>query len=439
MNKTDVQLSDLGIKIPKIVLPARGVDLQKWAVIACDQYTQDAAYWEGVASFVGDAPSTLNMIYPEIYLGENDRAGRIERIHSTMRNLVKRIYSGNTILNPPRKAGAYIERTTSHGIRRGLLLAVDLESYDWRPGSQTIIRATEGTLRERLPPRMEIRGGAALELPHILLLIDDRENILTPLLEKLLSKAPVAYNTPLMMGGGNVRCRLLYRNNDWALIRDVFEHLSRASINRYKIDKPFLFAVGDGNHSLAAAKAVWDEYKAAHSGEVDIEKHPARYALVEIVNLHDPAIVFEPIHRLLFNTDPDRILKALTTLPGFSSTETGGVEQLQGIVADPYSSKNHFGIVSRERCVLVKYSGNKLPAAGVDPLLEGIETDYVHGDGDLIRLADQPDRVGILLPPLDKHGLFETIVTEGPLPLKSFSMGDACEKRFYLEGRLLFE
>lgn len=411
---------------------------QKWAVIACDQYTQDAAYWEGVASFVGGAPSTLHMIYPEIYLDSSDRAGRIERIHKTMRTYVEKIHSGNAVLNPPRRAGAYIERTTRYGTRHGLLLAIDLERYDWRADSQTIIRATEDTLPERLPPRMEVRKGAALELPHILLLIDDHENILTSLLRKLLARAPVAYDTPLMMGGGRVRGKLLYRKNDWALIRDVFEHLSRTSINRYKTDKPFLFAVGDGNHSLAAAKAVWDGYKTAHQGETGIENHPARYATAEIVNLHNPAIMFEPIHRVVFNTDMDSILKIFAALPGFFSEETGGIEQLRRMVEDTSAPENRFGIVGDGRCVLVKCSGGKLLTARIDPLLGGIETDYIHGEAELLRLAGQGG-VGILLPPFNKQGLFETIVTDGPMPRKSFSMGDANEKRFYLEARQLFD
>jgi uncharacterized protein (DUF1015 family) len=355
-----------------------------------------------------------------------------------MRGYVEKLYSSNAPLNPPRRAGAYIERTTRHGTRHGLMLAIDLESYDWHADSQTIIRATEDTLPERLPPRMEIRKGAALELPHILLLIDDRENILNSLLEKLLARAPVVYDTPLMMEGGNVRCKLLYRKNDWALIGDVFEHLSRASINRYKTDKPFLFAVGDGNHSLAAAKAVWDEYKTAHLDEASIKNHSARYAMAEIVNLHDPAIVFEPIHRVVFNTDLDRILNVLAALPGFSSAETGGIEQLRGIVADTSAPENRFGIVSGGRCVLVKCSGDKLLTTGIDPLLAGSEVDYIHGEAELLRLAEQGG-VGILLPPFNKQGLFETIVTSGPMPRKSFSMGDACEKRFYLEARQIFK
>jgi hypothetical protein len=439
MNKTNVQTADIGVKIPHIILPAKDVDLQKWAVIACDQHTQDAVYWDGVASFVGEAPSTLSMIYPEIYLDGSDHAGRIERIHKAMRSYAEKIYSGRSALNPPRKAGAYIERTTRHGTRRGLLLAVDLENYDWRAGSESLIRATEDTLPERLPSRMEIRRGAALELPHILILIDDHENIFTPLLEKLLVKAPVAYDTPLMMGGGNARCKLLYRNNDWALIRDVFEHLARASINRYKIDRPFLFAVGDGNHSLAAAKAVWDEYKAAHSGDAGLEKHPARYALAEIVNLHDPAIVFEPIHRIVFNTDAERIVKALAVLPGFSSLEADGIEQLRGMVSDPSATENRCGIVSGGRYVLIKYSSGKLITADIDPLLAELKTDFIHGEAELVRLAAQPGCAGLLLPPFNKHGLFETIVTGGHLPRKSFSMGDADEKRFYLEARRLFD
>ncbi|MDR2803865.1 MAG: DUF1015 domain-containing protein [Treponema sp.] len=441
MDEIKKRLAAIGIKIPQIILPSKMVDLKKWAVIACDQFTQDAGYWEKVAAFTENAPSTFNLIYPEIYLNQKDRSERIKRIHETMCLYNDTIFTENAILNPPRQAGAFIERVTQHGIRRGVVLAIDLEAYDWKADSQSIIRATEGTLPERLPPRMEIRRGACLELPHILLLINDTENILMPLLEKLLVKAPVIYDTPLMLDGESVRCRLLYRKNDWALIQDVFEHLARTSFNRFHIENPFLFAVGDGNHSLAAAKAVWDEYKAAHADDENINNHPARYALVEVVNLYDTAIVFEPIHRIVFNADAEKILGILSALPGFSSREVGGKEQLKNMVADN-AAESRCGIVSGEQAILVKYSGGKSPTADIDPLLESLELDYIHGEDELFRLASKQDggvaAAGILLPPFSKKGLFESIASSGPLPRKSFSMGDAGEKRFYLECRQLF-
>jgi hypothetical protein len=438
MHKIYEHLAFLGIKIPRIILPVKSVDLQKWAVLACDQFTQDAGYWEKAAAFTGGEASTLNIIYPEVYLNQSGRTERIDRIHETMRNYLAGMFTADAILNPPRQAGAFIERTTQSGTRRGLMLTVDLEYYDWRSDSQSIIRATEGTVPERLPPRMEVRRGAAMEAPHIMLLINDHQNILISLLLKLLVKAPVVYDTPLMMGGGSVRCKFLYRKNDWALIADVFEHLVRESITRFNNENPFLFAVGDGNHSLAAAKAIWDEYKTAHSGEDGISRHPARYALVEVVNLYDPAIIFEPIHRIVFNTNADKILEKFKTLPDFSFQELDGAERLRHLVSEAGVLENRCGIISGKRCILVKYSGCKSPAVDIDPLLANQKIDYIHGAEELFRLADLPSAAGILFPPFNKNGLFETIAKSGPLPRKSFSMGSACEKRFYLECRQLF-
>jgi hypothetical protein len=442
MNEVNKRLATAGVKIAHIILPAKNVNIEKWAVIACDQFTQDAGYWQKAENISRGAPSALNLIYPEIYLGQSDRAERIGRIHETMRRYLDTMYADNAVLNPPRQAGAFIERKTAHGVRRGLLIAVDLERYDWQTGSQSLIRATEGTLPERLPPRMDIRRGAALELPHILLLIDDRENILMTLMEKLLANAPFAYDTPLMLDGGSVRARLMYRKNDWSLICDVFDHLARLSINRYNTGNPFLFAVGDGNHSLAAAKTVWDEFKRSHAGEDGIENHAARYALAEVVNLYEPALVFEPIHRIALNTDADSVIKALGALEGFSATDVDSGEVLQRLVSDTDATENRCGIVSCERFVLVKYSGSKTAAADIDPLLEGFELDYIHGDSEIFRIAARRTSgssvVGVLLPPFNKNSLFKTIAQTGPLPRKTFSLGDAREKRYYLECRRLF-
>jgi hypothetical protein len=438
MDGIDERIALMGISKPQIILPAKGVDLQKWAVIACDQFTRDDEYWKKAAAFTDEAPSTLNMIYPEIYLEQNGRAERIARIHKTMEDYLAKTFTPDAILNPPRQAGAFIERSTPSGVRRGLLLNIDLESYDWRPDSQAMIRATEGTVPERLPPRMEIRRGAALELPHILLLINDRENILMSLLGKLLVKAPLIYDTPLMMGGGSVRCKFLCRKNDWSLITDVFSHLARESVNRFNTEKPFLFAVGDGNHSLAAAKAVWDEYKVEHAGEAGINEHPARYAMVEVVNLYDPAIIFEPIHRIAFNTTVDEILENFKVLPEYSAREVDGKERLRSMVSEAGETATCCGVISGEKCVFVSYSGAKAPAVNIDPFLVGRDIDYIHGEEELFRLAASSSATGILFPPFNKSGLFETIVKSGPLPRKSFSMGSAREKRFYLECRRLF-
>jgi hypothetical protein len=442
MDEVNGRLAARGIRIAHLILPAKNVDIEKWAVIACDQFTQDAGYWQRVEDISRGAPSTLNLIYPEVYLGRSDRAERIGRIHETMRSYLGTMYTDSPVLSPPRQAGAFIERNTEHGIRHGLLIAVDLERYDWQAGSQSLIRATEDTLPERLPPRMDIRRGATLELPHILLLIDDHENMLMTLLEKLLTNAPFVYDTPLMLGGGSVRARLMYRKSDWALIGDVFDHLSRMSINRYGAGNPFLFAVGDGNHSLAAAKAVWDEFKRAHAGEHGIENHVFRYALVEVVNLYEPALVFRPIHRIALNTDIGSVIKALGALDRFSATDAGSREVLQRAVSETDTSENRCGIVSGEKFVLVRYCGGKTATADIDPLLKGFELDYIHGDSELFRIASAqaagPSAVGVLLPPFDKDSLFKTIAQTGPLPRKSFSLGESFEKRYYLECRRLF-
>jgi uncharacterized protein (DUF1015 family) len=440
MTEINNMLANVGIKIPKILLPSKRIDPQKWAVVACDQFTQDPAYWERVRAFVGDEPSTLNLIYPEVYLNEDNRVERIKRIQETMRLYLKNIYKTDAIFNHPREAGAYVERTTAHGIRRGLVLAIDLEKYDWHTGAETIVRATENTVPERLPPRIEVRRNAALDLPHILLFIDDSKNLLMSMLAKILAKAPVVYDTPLMQDSGSIRGRLFYRKNDWAIIGDIFEHLSRASINQYNIEKPFIFAVGDGNHSLAAAKAVWDEYKSAHAGEAGIERHPLRYALVEVVNIYDTAIVFEPIHRLVFNTEGDEIVKRLSALRDFCLREVGGTEELSSLVFDTDAEGNRCGLIYGGKYFVVEYSGDKCAAKDIDPLLENLEIDYIHGEAELFRLAsgENTGGVGILLPPINKNELFKTIVNSGALPRKSFSIGDSCEKRFYMEASELF-
>jgi uncharacterized protein (DUF1015 family) len=430
------------VTIPELLLPTAKVDLEKWAVIACDQFTQDGEYWKKVGAFVGGAPSALNMIYPEIYLNEGGREQRISGIHETMKRYLHNMYTEDAVLNPPRRAAAFVERTTKHGIRKGLLATVDLEQYDWRQGARTLIRATEGTIAERLPPRMEVRRGAALELPHIMLLVDDEKDILMPLLDKILMSAPVIYDTPLMMDGGSIRCRLLYRKNDRAFIIDTFEHIARRSVNNYGLPDPFLFAVGDGNHSLATAKAVWDEYKKEHSGDKGIETHPARYALVEIVNLYDNALLFEPIHRVVFDTSVEAVLDSLKSLPEFSTREVESREKLKELVGDTGAVKNRCGIVSKDRSVLAEYQGGMVATVALEPALEKFELDYIHGEDEALELAGASagtkGRVAVLLPPFKKNKLFETVAKNGPLPRKSFSMGDACEKRFYLECRQLF-
>jgi uncharacterized protein (DUF1015 family) len=421
-----------GISIPEISLPSKCVDIEKWAVIACDQFTQDADYWQRVKNFVGDSPSTFNIIYPEIYLNASDRKERIEKIRLTMNEY---IHDENVFMHS-RKAGVFIKRKCNHGVRTGFLTLIDLEKYDWHKGSTSLIRATEETIVERIPARVEIRSGALLECPHIQLLINDEENILMQLLENVLIGAPSAYNNNLMLGGGSVQGTLLSRQNDWAFIADSLEYLERKSITKFETS--FVFAVGDGNHSLAAAKDVWERYKATHS---NIPKFfPLRWALAEIVNLYDKALVFEPIHRVMMGISLDDVLGALKSMPDFSCSDIDSKQKLiESVQSD--ADENRYGLISKDRFVLVKSRGGYAATIDMEPILQSLiknsgSIDYIHGEKELFRVATNGN-VGIMLPPFKKDGFFKSIAKNGPLPRKSFSMGDAEEKRYYLECRKL--
>jgi hypothetical protein len=433
-----------------LLLPRASVDLSAWAVIACDQFTQDPAYWEQVRKSAGDKPSTLNLIFPEVYLSaasgpdDNLRKNRIATVHRAMDS-----YLAGDVFDPPFTGGMYIERNTPyHKRRRGLVLAVDLECYDWGGRARTLIRATEGTAPERLPPRMEIRRGAPLESSHVLLLIDDPGDSLLGGLAGLLDSAPLAYQGNLMLDSGSLSGRRVDREDQWAFIADQLEAKKAGGA-------PFLFAVGDGNHSLAAAKGVWEEYKKAHAGEPALMSRPGRFALVEIENLYDPAVSFEPIHRIIFNADIRALLDALAVLPDLSVSPLegpGALEQLRRLVGDRAASRTRLGLISGTTRLLLETSAPGLATVALQPILDrfagpGRTIDYIHGGEELIRLAGGPapggppragELTGILLPPVRKEGFFETIARSGPLPRKSFSMGESVEKRFYLECRRLY-
>ncbi|MDR0623115.1 MAG: DUF1015 domain-containing protein [Treponema sp.] len=450
------KLAHTGLRIPEILLPGPGVSLEKWAVIACDQFTQDRAYWEKAAKAAGNAPSTLNLIFPEIYLQDEGRAVRIQAIHRAMA-----AYLREGVFAPPRRGCVYLERNTPHHPgRRGLVVALDLEQYNWAPASRPLIRTTEGTVPERLPPRMEIRRGAALESPHVLVLIDDEKDEILPGLGERAKTAAPAYQSPLMLGGGDISGWFLEDDADWAFLARSLESLAQRAQTRYGTggagEAPFLFAVGDGNHSLATAREIWEEYKKAHAGEPDLPGHPCRYALVEIENLYDPAIQFEPIHRVLFHISLDELMGRLSVLPGFSSRpvgtgETGDRAALSRLTGDSGAVKTRLGLAAGNRCTLVEFDGPGLATVSLQPLLDELvqnggpgngapSIDYIHGEDEIFRLAADPAArtAGILLPPVKKSGLFETVARSGPLPRKSFSMGEAVEKRYYLECRRLF-
>ena len=426
MNDIHERLAALGVGVPEILLPRKGTDFSKWAVIACDQFTQDMNYWEQAKNIAGGAPSCLNLIFPEIYLEEGGAQTADKRIQD-IKNFMDAYIKGN-VFAPPQRCCVYLERSTPRNPkRRGLVLAVDLEQYNWEPESRPLIRSTEGTVTERLPARIQIRRDAPLELPHILLLIDDEEDTLIPSLGKIAQKRPPLYETPLMMNSGSVSGWAVDTEEAWALLADGLEALANKAGERYgKLlpgEAPFLFAVGDGNHSLATAKAVWEAHKKAHAGEADVSNHPALWALVEVENIYDPGISFEPIHRIVFGIEPGELLQTLSALKDITCR-----------------------LDTASRVIRLECLTPEIATASLQPLLDsfvkerGLSIDYIHGEDEVLRLASDTARqaVGLLLPPVRKDGFFKTVAQNGPLPRKSFSMGEAEEKRFYLECRSLF-
>jgi len=429
----------IGVKIPEILLPIPEINLQKWAVVACDQFTSQPEYWQEVSDFVRDAPSTLHMILPEVWLNSPDVDQRIRRTQVAMQQYLSAgLLAGH-------QGMILVEREASGKTRTGLMLALDLEAYDYHRGSQTLIRATEGTILERLPPRMHVRRGAPLELPHILVLYDDPEfSVLSPVLE---AKAdfPICYDFDLMMDSGHLTGRWV----DQPQLLDAVIHALASLIapqayaqkyNQPEVTVPLLFAVGDGNHSLATAKAIWEELK-PHVGL----EHPARYALVEIENLHDPAIQFEAIHRVLFNVDPNFILDLQTAFtPNIHLSTLPNFKTLKQLVLAQTGPSQKMGLLSPQGFTLIELTQpqHNLPVGSLQNFLDAYlaehpqtSIDYVHGDDVLSTLGQRPGNAGFYLPPIGKSAFFKTVINEGALPRKTFSMGQAKDKRFYMECR----
>jgi hypothetical protein len=435
------KLESLGVKLPEILLPQEHIALHRWAVIACDQFTQAPDYWEAVRSLAAGSPSTINIILPEAQINET---ARIQEAQSAMRS-----YLSGGVFAPARQGSVYIERRTRHTpLRRGIVLAIDLEQYDWHPESRLPIRSTEGTVPERLPPRMAIRRGAALETSHVLLLIDDEEDTVISRLAGVAKAAAPVYSSSLgtaALDSGSITGWFVEAKDAQDCLAQSFEQLAAKARKRYGSD--FLFAVGDGNHSLAAAKGVWEEYKANHAGDPRLKEHPARWALVEIENLYDSGIHFEPIHRILFGIDAGIVVDALSALPNTHSEAVADKEALLRLVGDTSNCKRRIGIVAGSiHRVLTIENTDRLVTVDLQPVLDrlisrhGGSIDYIHGSTALFGFLERDQgSVGLVLPPVIKSGFFDTIAAHGPLPRKSFSMGEAEEKRFYIECRRLFE
>ena len=407
--------------MPADILLPKVEDMSKWAVIACDQFSSNPAYWERVRMTAGDSPSAINLILPEAELGTEQEEAHTALINDTMKK-----YQQENIFQTYAHSLIYVERTLESGaVRKGLVGMVDLDAYDYSVGSVSAIRATEKTVVERIPPRMRVRRNAPVELPHILMLADDHDKVLIEPIAAKKAELPLLYDFDLMEEGGHI--------SGW-LVQGAEAEAFEARLTAYtaKVGEkyeglpgvPMTFAVGDGNHSLATAKACYEEMKAANPG-VDYAAHPARFALVELENIHDEAQVFEPIHRVLFKTNPDKLLQDLESIcaeGGFPVTWFKG-EESGVIYLDRARSQLAVGALQSFLDVWMKDNE--------------AEIDYIHGDEDTRQLAQQDGAIGFLLPSMEKSQLFRGVIADGILPRKTFSMGHAREKRYYLEGRTI--
>jgi hypothetical protein len=409
-------------------------------VVACDQYTSEPEYWREVEREVGAAPSTLQLIFPEVYLGAADAAARIARIRAAM----QRYLADGVFLE--HDGTVLVERTVHGRTRRGLMLELDLEHYDFSADSTSLIRPTEGTMVARLAPRIAVRRGAPLELPHILVLIDDPADTVIGPLARVRDALPPLYATDLMRGGGHVAGRAVnggHAAQAVAALRALADPRTFAARYGVRDDAPpMLFAMGDGNHSLATAKSIWSEARAGVGPD-----HPSRYALVEVVNIHDAALDFAPIHRLLFGVTAD-VRAALAQAFGarVTCTEVASAAAMRVRVAQARQGERiTAGLIGPgARCSVVEIAEppSSLAVGTWQPFIDGLierggarEVDYVHGDDALERLAQQPGCVGVHLAGIGKRELMHRVVHEGPTPRKTFSMGEAHEKRYYMEAR----
>ncbi len=433
----------LAVNIDSVLLPKKGADMQRWAVVACDQYTSEPEYWEDADKFVGERPSTLRLIFPEAYLELENKEQKSARITAINEQMEKYLQDG--IFDEIRDSFILTERTfQNHGTRHGLMLAVDLERYDYGKGSQSLIRATEGTIVDRLPPRIKIRENAMLELPHIMLLIDDREKtVIEPMVQKSNTLEQV-YSFPLMKQSGSIKGWKISDESDISKITDALARLADpcAFKTRYGVsdDKDvLLFAAGDGNHSLATAKACWEKLKKELSPVEQID-HPARFALVEVVNVHDSGLVFEPIHRVLFNVDKDHLMDSFCRYYNERGCKARVIPEDELPPVQGHAIE--FVTAGGKGRLMVECPKYNLDVATLQNFLDhylkavpqaGI--DYVHGREVTEKLGKRPGNIGFFLSTMDKNELFRTVILDGALPRKTFSMGEASEKRFYLEAR----
>ena len=416
----------LGFYPADILLP-KDAEMEKWAVVACDQFTSQPEYWERVEKTVGDAPSTLRLILPEAKLNDPNVDQHIDDINAAMAEYLKR-----DVFKTLTDSLIYIERSQSDGkIRHGLIGMVDLDQYDFTPGSGALIRATEGTVLERIPPRVRVRKDAPIELPHVMLLIDDPDKTVIEPLTAAADGMEKVYDFELMESGGHLKGYQLSAAQIDAVAAALTGLASDEAMEKkygMKGVAPLLFAVGDGNHSLATAKACYEEAK-KNTPESQWAELPSRYALVEVVNNHDDALQFEPIHRVVFGVDPEKVIAAFKE--AYPSAYEG---QGEGHTI-AYTYAGHSG------CLTVPDPKVQLAVGTLQSFLDqylkanGGEVDYIHGDEVTDELGSKPGNIGFKLPAMGKDQLFKTVMADGVLPRKTFSMGHAQDKRYYVEAR----
>lgn len=411
-------------KRANILLP-KNIDMTKWSVVACDQYTSEMDYWNEVEKIVGTSPSTLRITLPEIFLEDSDVNERINKINDTMKE-----YLDEDLFYELKDSMIYLERTQADGrVREGLMGMVDLEDYSYEKGSQTLIRATEKTVIERIPPRLKVRENALLELPHIMILIDDEKKTIIEDLKNEVTDNDVVYDFDLMENGGHIKGYKL-NNDSMTKVEEGLEALCDKEYFEKKYDVKdkgiLLFAMGDGNHSLATAKANYENLKKTMTPD-EYLNHPSRYALVELVNLHSEALEFEPIHRVIFDTDVNKLIEELYKY--YDINEEGNGQYFELVTKDI------------DKKLYISNPKSNIAVGSIQIFLDEYlkdnkgKIDYIHGDETTKNMGMEENNLAILFEAMPKEELFRTVILDGALPRKTFSMGHSYDKRYYLEAR----
>lgn len=393
--------------LPADILLPQNVDMSKWAVVSCDQFTSEPKYWQSLAEYIGGAKSTLDLIFPEVYLGDND-AERIEKINAAMES-----YLSEGVFKTIKNSYVLVERITASGVRRvGIIGMVDLEDFDFSANAKSVIRPTEGVVPSRIPPRLKIRENASLELPHIMLLVDDPSGSVIETLYQNRDSFEKLYDFNLNMGGGSVKgYRIDADKVDFSRLWDEGEQ-----IKKYGEKTNFILAVGDGNHSLATAKTYWDNLKKTLL-DSERENHPARFALVEVNNVRSEGIIFEPIHRIVFGAGEEFVDYLKSSLSGDLKVKVicKGKETYIDV-----PSLTPLAILEIQKAI---------------DAYKDVECDYIHGEEHLLAIEKEKGGVAIVMPKMEKGDLFKYVLKNGVLSRKAFSMGEAEEKRYYIEAR----